>query len=135
MSEKTDDIIKGKLNRVCEYAKNIQLRTFGKKHPGGKDRMAMAVIFEMKFRHFMSDINGSEGEINDAQSIEVIKKLDFLIDIYNANHLTWKEFWAGEQPIDPRTMQLVGTDGKKHIFDLNEVKEITIGSLITRPSF
>ena len=128
----TDDIIKGKLSRVCDYAKLIKDKTFGPELEGGKNKMAMAVIFEMSFHALMAVAfnpnQAPEAEYTKEQNAELITRLDFIIDIYNATDATWNEFWEGKQPIHPERIHLL-IGNKIQIINLKNVTKITTGNM------
>lgn len=122
-----DNLIKEKLQKVCDYGKNIEGKTFTSSN---KNDMARAVVFEINWRKFMVFSSRCHDTWTTKEEDKAIELLDFLIQVYESAPETWELFWQGKQPDNPEKMPFncVGQERLRFI-DLTEVAEITIPML------
>ena len=119
-----DNLIKEKLQKVCDYGKNIEGKTFTSSN---KNNMARAVIFEINWREFMVFSSRCHDTWTTEEEDKGIELLDFLIQVWESAPETWELFWQGKQPDNPKKMPFncVGQEQLRFI-DLTEVAKITI---------
>jgi hypothetical protein len=119
-----DNLINEKLQKVCDYGKQLEGKTFTSSK---KNDMARAVIFEMNWQKFMVFSSRCHDTWTTEEEDKGIELLDFLIQVWEAAPETWELFWQGKQPDNPKKMPFncVGQEQLRFI-DLTEVAQITI---------
>lgn len=123
---KYDDEITGKIKRVQAFQAELN-GVFGPCLPGGKDKMAKAVVFDILIKDLRLFTDICASPLTEQQCIVALEKLDRIIDIYNADERFWKLFWDGQQPIKPESIHMITDKGEKTFINLFEVKEIAVG--------
>ena len=119
-----DNLIKEKLQKVCDYGKNIEGKTFT---CSDKNDMARAVIFEINWRKFMVFLSRCHDTWTKEEEDKGIELLDFLIQVWESAPETWELFWQGKQPYNPKKMPFIRAEQEQLRFiDLTEVTKITI---------
>ena len=123
-----DKIITGKLIIVKAYSMQLSGKTFGPNHPGGRNKMAMALMFDTYKKMFIQFVNNEcDNPLTPDQELLSIKKLDHIICLFETSDETWDLFWEGKQPIKPDKL-LFNEFGRENIKPINlfELKSITI---------
>ena len=120
-----------KLKIVFDYARNIQGKKFGIDEDGGKDNMAMAMLFELEFRKFRLFIESAGESLNEYETDKAINKLNILIKLYNNDAEYWDLFWQNKTDINLEKIPFVA-DNQEQIkyLNLNEIKSITIPLMV-----
>ena len=125
-----DETITEKLKIVCAYGRQIQGKVFGINKEGGKNKMAMALFFQMEYQSFRRLVNRCQNPLTEEECDKAIEKLDSIINNHDSPDYVWDEFWDGKQPINPAKMVFAGLDGRNAEFvNLNNVENITIPML------
>ncbi len=93
--QKINDQITGKLSRVTAYGRTLQFKTFGSKYVGGRNKMAMAVLFTAGYNSLKVYIEENESDWSIVNDCVFLEKLDSLIDLFNAPDCFWERFWKG----------------------------------------